>query len=500
MHLHGGRHIITCSADSSLRLWDSDTGTQIGKDWRDEENNTGVRVMALSSNGKTVASGHDDGKVKLWDIETREVIAKWKGHTDLVGALCWSADGKQVLSGSWDGRARVWDVKSGKTVLAIKTGHNWVNAVVYSPNATKIATGGRDKDALKIWDAKTGELFKTLKQDEQVWSLAWTSDAQRLISGSYEIRIFDTTTWQQIAVLEGHTDWVNAICLSRNEHFLASASADKTARLWNLDTNLPIGPPLQHEDGLLCAALSPDGKVLVTGCKNGHVYTWDVHAILKKAALEDLLQPLSNVPAQKSLMNSNATRRPPIQARRIPLAFFDGVQNGAQSSAARDTHHRSPTNTPQTPLLERLSSFFHHSHRNTDGATELQQRPRWSIFSHGPRIVEVPLVKDREVIFTAPPPPQKMQQQTQSHAQGSSTTQPAPGTNPTTPPARHAYSLPVRLLAHLVLFICCASPRHANRNAQQTQQQGQPQGQAQGQPSSSQTQPAASSTSTTLYS
>jgi len=301
VHLPDGRHILTCSVDSSLRLWDPETGTQMGKDWRDEGNGAGAWSMALSPNGQTVASGYNDGTVRLWDVETRKVIAKWEGHSRVVGALCWSADGKQVLSGSWDGRARVWDVESGKTVLTIKTGHLWVNTVIYSPNATKIATGGNDENAIKIWDAKTGELFKTLKQDEQVWSLAWTSDGKKLISGAFQIGIFDTATWQQIAALEGHTSFVKAISLSRNEHFLASASVDKTARLWNLDTNLPIGPPLQHEDNLQCAALSPDGKVLVTGCENTNVYTWDVHAILKKAALEDLLPNIVSINASPTL-------------------------------------------------------------------------------------------------------------------------------------------------------------------------------------------------------
>jgi WD40 repeat protein len=217
--------------------------------------------MALSPNGQIVASGYNDGTARLWDVEKRKVIAKWEGHTRLVGALCWSGDGKQVLSGSWDGTARVWDMKSGKTVLAIKTGHDWVNAVVYSPDATKITTGGRDKNALKIWDAKTGELFKTLKQDQGVWSLAWTSDGKKLITGSFWIRIFDTTTWQQIAILRGHNHVVFYISLSPNERFLASASIDKTARLWNIDTNLPIGPPLQHKEYVHCASLSPDGNI-----------------------------------------------------------------------------------------------------------------------------------------------------------------------------------------------------------------------------------------------
>jgi WD40 repeat protein len=248
--------------------------------------------MALSPNGKTIAigSGSGDKCVRLWDVETRKVISKWTGHTDVVSALCWSADGERVVSGSWDGTARVWDVNTGETILTIKTGHEWVYAMMYSPDSSKLATGGDKKDAVKIWDAKTGRRLTTLKHNLFVNSLTWTSGGKKLISSSDElIRIFDTATWQQIAILEGHTDYVNAISLSRNNRFLASVSGDKTARLWNLDTNLQVGPPLQHEEGLYSAGISPDGKALVTGCQDGNAYTWDVHAILKEAGVEGLL-------------------------------------------------------------------------------------------------------------------------------------------------------------------------------------------------------------------
>ena len=93
--------------------------------------------------------------MKLWDIETKEVVAKWTGHTNLVGALCWSVGGERVVSGSNDGTIRVWDVESGDTVLGpIRTGHMYVDAVLYSLDTTKIATGGYEEIALKIWDAK----------------------------------------------------------------------------------------------------------------------------------------------------------------------------------------------------------------------------------------------------------------------------------------------------------------------------------------------------------
>src|SRR5258706_16211794 len=83
-HLPGRRKIITCSEDGSLRLWDLESGAQIGDDWRNEGEKAGVTAMALSPNGKIVASGSRDGKVKLWDVRRRKVIAKWTAHSGMV--------------------------------------------------------------------------------------------------------------------------------------------------------------------------------------------------------------------------------------------------------------------------------------------------------------------------------------------------------------------------------------------------------------------------------
>jgi len=287
-HLPGGRRIITCSADGSLRLWDLESGVQIGNDWRDGKE--GAWTIALSPNGKSVAIGHD-GKVRLWDAETKKVVAIWTGHDKAVRSLCWSVDGERLVSGSDDGTIRVWDVESGDTVLGpINTEHRSVYAVMYSPDTTKIATGGRDQIAVKIWDAKTGNLLSKIKHDSTVWSLAWTSDQKKLITASSPlIRIFDTATWQQIAILEGHTNLVNSLSLFQNNRLLASGSYSGTARLWNLDTNLQVGPPLLNEDTVYSAAISADGKQLVTGCDDSNAYVWDIHTILKDAGLEDLL-------------------------------------------------------------------------------------------------------------------------------------------------------------------------------------------------------------------
>ncbi|KAG1874848.1 hypothetical protein F4604DRAFT_2008768 [Suillus subluteus] len=177
----------------------------------------------------------------------------------------------------------------------------------------------------------------------------------------------------------------------------------------------------------------------------------------------------SRVPTRKPLMNSNATQRPPIQARRVPQGFF--LTAYKMSSAARGSHPRSPAEYPRStrtplPLAERLSLLFRQPHSDTDGTIELQRRPRRSIFSHrDPRIVEVPTVQDRK-------PAQKTQQHAQSHGQGSSTIPPVPGTDTATLGEISVRSQLVRLLALLQQSQGQAQTRVTSSQTQY--QQGQP--------------------------
>jgi len=293
IHLLRGQQMMTCSYDGSLRLWDLESGRQIGESWQDEEDRRyqerGVSAIALSPDGKKIVSGSFDRAVKLWDIDTGKVIATWMGHTYTVKSVCWNGNGGRVVSGSGDRTARVWDVESGEAILIIETGLRDVEAVIYSPDSTMIATGGCG--GIEIWDSNTGDLVINLK--EHLWTmncLAWTADGETLFSGSFygSVRTWNTTTWQEIAVLTEHRNSIRAFALSPNGRIFASASSH-SVQFWNLENGRPISLPLQHASDVGCMSFSTDGKLLATGCWDNAAYTWDVSAILREADLDDLL-------------------------------------------------------------------------------------------------------------------------------------------------------------------------------------------------------------------
>jgi hypothetical protein len=367
LRLPDGQRIIIYSWYGQFRVWDLEKGMQVGKEWGDKEFD--VMAMASSPDGKTVATGNMNGAVKLWNIDTGKVIKEWTRHIERLESVCWSPDGGRVVSGILGleddhGTFRVRDVENGKTILGpihCKAGGLNGVAVCYSPDGKMIATGGF---WLKIWDANTGELLKTMVNVIGVMCLTWTSDGKTLIAGGSHIRKCDTATWTVVLdVLADST----TISLSPNERILASTSfSGKTVQLWNLETNQSIGTLLHPEDGARSMTFSTDGMFFVTGCIDGHLYTWDLSAILKGAGL------LSDI--------ADATPRPAPKMKgtpQIPPGFFNDALREANLRTRLSQSHGPHTNHPTSaPRQYILSSFWRRSksHRATECDTQSQSR------------------------------------------------------------------------------------------------------------------------------
>jgi len=168
-----------------------------------------------------------------------------KGHTDPVYAVAVSPDGKLLATGSFDKTAKLWDATSGKELrtLAGKTGHtNLVLGVSFSPDASSLATVSTDNN-LKIWDIANGKPTALLAHAAGVTQVAASADGKLLAAGAADgtIRIWTALDGKLAQTLTGHAGAVVGLGFAPNGLTLYSAGADKTLRYWTPATGASLG-------------------------------------------------------------------------------------------------------------------------------------------------------------------------------------------------------------------------------------------------------------------
>jgi WD40 repeat protein len=250
-----GKTLASAGSDGLVKLWNVGTGKPIHTI---NAAKVPVAAVAFSPDGKTLVYP-DSNDLIVWDLATSKPRATLKGLRFGGRALTFSPDGKTLAAGSTDDLGRLWDVESGKLTAQLKGHTSWVKALIFTPDGKTLITGGADK-VVKVWDVESGKVRDTFPGQKveplmEALSVALAPDGKTIAWGTYKfgdaknvgfqapaiglIKIWDMEAKKERDTLKGHTGAVWSVVFSKNGKLLATASDDKTIRLWDTTALVP---------------------------------------------------------------------------------------------------------------------------------------------------------------------------------------------------------------------------------------------------------------------
>jgi RNA polymerase sigma factor (sigma-70 family) len=274
----------TLGTPGELKLWDAAMGRVLAG----IEESRSIRWVAFAPDGKTIATAEHDNTAKLRDAASGAILRTFAGHGSCLDSAVFSPNGNILATSSWDKTIKLWDVATAHELKTLEGHEDEVYNVAFSPDGRTVASACKDGTA-KLWDVGTGQALLTLRGHTDVaHSVAFSPDGKTVATASWDrtAKLWDAATGENLATLRGHTSQVLAVAFSPTGHALATVSGrwgdfDYTPgpgeiKIWDAVTHVELASRPAHADRIFSVSFSLDGRMLATASWDRTVKLWEV--------------------------------------------------------------------------------------------------------------------------------------------------------------------------------------------------------------------------------
>jgi len=240
-----------------------------------------VVALAVSPDGKTLASAGWDGTTKLWSLPEGALLRSLDTRAGALTCLAVSGNGTVLAAGTSEGLARFWKMPEGDYLGSLDAFTGSVNAIALNDHGTWVATAGSDAN-VSIWDLSSKSLVAALHGlKNRTYCLAFTPDDKGILAGGWDdtVRLFGLPDGALLRTFSAHTNVITSIAIANNGKWFVSGSYDGTCRIWDLSidkepvlcngSGREIGVVAISGDGLLIAAAEHDAIIRIFQREDG---------------------------------------------------------------------------------------------------------------------------------------------------------------------------------------------------------------------------------------
>ncbi len=273
-----GRFVASCSTDPFVNVWDAESGKLVAK-----IEGPARASIAFSPSGEHLIIGWWSGVIHFWNIKTRASDRTLAGPTNGIDDLTCSPDGT-MLAASFHAigqpgqpiLAYVWHLSDGEVVQRFTLDYWHITDMAFSPDGESLAMIRFDGGS--VWDIGTGELRSRLTdQPGAEHCIAWSFDGLLIATGGADnqIHVWDARSGQHRFALAGHSGAVRAVRFGPTNGYLYSGARDKTIRAWNIKSQTVSRVWHGHQRVVSDLAINADDSRMLSGSGDGTVRIWD---------------------------------------------------------------------------------------------------------------------------------------------------------------------------------------------------------------------------------